>query len=482
MPSERPDDEKDNSLVSVGRKGAVWLKNLLVSAGEQGDAMHKSELPTKLKKLMRRATLFRSRRASAGRAPVQTLPREVVLEILISLPDLRSLLNAMVIHPVAPRLYQSYHSHVFSSVISNTMAGEIQQLVSAVLYARLHRPETVEEVHTFLCFHFNENKVPLPKTLPDMWRNTQDLADISTAIEYFTHQFDGCNLENPATGLSGPFEMSHDEAHRVRRAFWRYQLYCECFFNEEGVTSLDDVEGRLPQQHMFLTKFLPWEIEELHCVYDFLYDLFEAAVQNHGPLDGPEWRARNPPRILRSWSSLRWTSTREIWTVYHLSCGLPYLSNVIQQSKESKRAKLLTNKSTFYFLPTAMYSLLEPTQLCEHFLGRRTLFRRLMVEQRHPRVYAPLERYGRTYPDFHYPSETTTFWSDTPNTNLPNAAWSSYIRQLPTSTTSGRPGLCHILRPGFRRARMWGFCMWDHQRLMRWGVLNWESAWTYYLV
>lgn len=61
-----------------------------------------------------------------------------------------------------------------------------------------------------------------------------------------------------------PMEFSLDERDRLKRAFYQFELFCK--LHREFASDSE------PQFRQFLSKFTPWEKEQIASVYEYLFD------------------------------------------------------------------------------------------------------------------------------------------------------------------------------------------------------------------
>lgn len=69
--------------------------------------------------------------------------------------------------------------------------------------------------------------------------------------------------------------LSATEIRRIHRAFYRFELYYRIFAGSQWAAA--EWLGFTAPTVSFLSLYPPWEVEELHCVHDFLYRRFSVA-------------------------------------------------------------------------------------------------------------------------------------------------------------------------------------------------------------
>lgn len=69
--------------------------------------------------------------------------------------------------------------------------------------------------------------------------------------------------------------LSSTEIRRIHRALYRFELYYRIFAGSQWAAA--EWLGFPAPTVSFLSLYPPWEVEELHCVHDFLYRRFSVA-------------------------------------------------------------------------------------------------------------------------------------------------------------------------------------------------------------
>jgi hypothetical protein len=87
-------------------------------------------------------------------------------------------------------------------------------------------------------------------------------------------------LRLPATAISqGRLEMSETERARLQRAFFCFEMYSRCFPIRTGLSGFDHemVNTRFQLLH-FIVNVSAWQLEELACVYEYLWLRLEVRI------------------------------------------------------------------------------------------------------------------------------------------------------------------------------------------------------------
>lgn len=102
------------------------------------------------------------------------------------------------------------------------------------------------------------------------------LSNTHTVVEYFTRRFLGdifpLSGDLYGKGLSNAQRPSDDEVFRVRRAFYRFQLFCELIPREVGDLNPEQLpmDVRVKSEKRFFRGYSPWVNEQLACIHDYL--------------------------------------------------------------------------------------------------------------------------------------------------------------------------------------------------------------------
>lgn len=80
---------------------------------------------------------------------------------------------------------------------------------------------------------------------------------------------------NPATENLRPTPLSSSERTRIRRAFFRYELYCRIFPTTNTGPPYKSLIPSLAQFLLFIRRMCPWEVEELSCIHNYFASLVE---------------------------------------------------------------------------------------------------------------------------------------------------------------------------------------------------------------
>lgn len=205
------------------------------------------------------------------------LPNELVLYILLKMPDLVTLHNFLTAYPQARDLYRTCHKKILKIVINQLESLQIKKLVCTVINLR-NLPDLVyiEDFEEYLDLHLEgEDPALLIDDFFDSFSALRDVALITKDIQCFQKSFIDRRLRQPcSTSKSSKKEAppSQIELHRINRAFWRLQLLCELIRDRwsSGFLSASpyDIAGD------YVLGLTHWELEETECVYYHLREQY----------------------------------------------------------------------------------------------------------------------------------------------------------------------------------------------------------------
>lgn len=215
---------------------------------------------------------------------------------LSNAPNLSSLLDILTINPSLKVDFRQSYGTIISKVLKRSLHPEIQLAVCSVMILRevgmVGNNQVGALLHTNLSF---------PKMLEAQFKQLHLLIEDPVAalkaivatqeiVNYFTWTFERSLCRPPDNLVQsqgvGENKLSATELHRVQRALWRFQL-CSALYTSwmppspPSYTLSSKVyenrwashDGHVKRLMDFLEGFNPWEIEELHCIYDHLENM-----------------------------------------------------------------------------------------------------------------------------------------------------------------------------------------------------------------
>ena len=202
----------------------------------------------------------------SSREPVSwtSLPLEILQAILSFSCDSITLRDAVLSTPFFYRAYSAAPKLVLRNVVRNELSEGVIPDAVAVVQASCIPPQDDTLKQAFLeRLRRGPPWTPEPLSLIESVK----FSSINRSVRYFADDFSSTLVANPITGIldENPAPLTRTERDRIERAFFRYQLYCTLFPDQE---SRPDPS---PQRRLFLDKFAAWENEQLACIYDYLW-------------------------------------------------------------------------------------------------------------------------------------------------------------------------------------------------------------------
>ncbi|KAK0511012.1 hypothetical protein JMJ35_006564 [Cladonia borealis] len=334
------------------------------------------------------------------------------------MPDLVTLHNFITAYPQSRDLYQRCYKKILKTVLHQSKSLQIQKMVCTVISIR-NRPDLsdIEDFGKYFDSHLEHEDSPLViDDVTDSLVALRDIALITQDIDYFQKSFIDRRLRQPCeTSNSSKKEAppSQTELHRINRGFWRLQLVCE-IFRAQSRSLGDDINYLGAPANDIVESLTHWELEEMECTYYHVREQYSLLVSD-----------------THTNSALR--------TGIPISCQPP----IIQ--------RLLINMGHDRESPTP---------------------RELEVDDQTPWQYGELYTAFMVAREVPWGRHIQTVWPDKQEANTPNEGWSCYSRFCEYIRYSYEPG------QGFPRNgpivcfHNWGYCIWDKERLTKWGVLG----------
>lgn len=234
-------------------------------------------------------------------SPFETLPSEIVTNILAALPSPRTVHSLIRASPRICKIFLLSKESILSSTLYNAIPSKLRPDVLRV--HELHQLRPLLRVYTraaqneqYAVFEKllvgNEQAIlgelPLLPILP--------LVRTWCTLEYFVEDFANCTLDPiprhseafvaPSTTVlqkpSGYNGLSDVELSRLRNAFVRFELFCSLMAystqKERSVHSTSAHQGRI--NNLFLSTLETWQMEELTCIFNHLYSRIETLFDN----------------------------------------------------------------------------------------------------------------------------------------------------------------------------------------------------------
>lgn len=206
---------------------------------------------------------------------------------LSSLPlELRQAILSHVENPVAleaavtagkcleEALQASGGSIIIAKVLQRVIPQPLIPEAVAILHAREAQDRDNDALVEFLDEYFDSLRDDRPN---HCWTLSEALAAnaLQQSVQQFTDDFVAQALSrHPVTDVavqpSNVDPPGERELQRIQRAFYRFELYCNLL--HRGPKKRTTRLHQLGQAGLVLSRFSPWENEQLGCVYGFLYN------------------------------------------------------------------------------------------------------------------------------------------------------------------------------------------------------------------
>lgn len=217
------------------------------------------------------------------------LPLHVVSLILARLDDIQALGSAILTHPLLYAAYKDAANTVLKSILQNQIPQRLMPFVLTTYESRdadchncgevnalvrwVNNPFLLEE-QSFYFPHFKRTIDPEKDISPVV---AADLSKTHTIVQHFCDRFisDVLPLATEPYGVGIPrsslAEASSREVHRVQKALYRFQTYCNLRYRQASDMKPETWEHSRNQAiGRVLRVFSPWVNEQLACIHDYL--------------------------------------------------------------------------------------------------------------------------------------------------------------------------------------------------------------------
>ena len=206
-------------------------------------------------------------------SPFLNLAPELKQAIFPALPDVNTLKSLILTCSAFYHTFRDAESLIIKSILHNQIGS---QLLFDALILLEHRMLGIYNAETVAHFFdtYAERALTL-KSCHRRWRlrHAVAISSLHDTIESLSQDFARSALAtNPVTGLDepSPTPLSALESDRIKRAFYRYELFCRIFHGNERFR-LHRIESTSLHNNFF-GMCEPWENEQLRCVRDYLFD------------------------------------------------------------------------------------------------------------------------------------------------------------------------------------------------------------------
>ncbi|KAI9747496.1 MAG: hypothetical protein M1815_004148, partial [Lichina confinis] len=202
--------------------------------------------------------------------PIESLPLELRQMILASLDSYDSVRTAIASSPFFYRAFLRAEHSILSEILRREIDSEIfPDAIIALQVSKIDLRDT-EEILEMLASWYSHRAVPIPRcTLADT-----TCSKLHAAVVFFADAFVSSTLcKHPVTGdpETSPRPPTATEWTRIQRAFYRFELYSVLFRRPVYNGSQYDIYGAVQKREMFFRRYSACEIEQLACVYEYLF-------------------------------------------------------------------------------------------------------------------------------------------------------------------------------------------------------------------
>jgi len=225
-----------------------------------------------------------------ARAPqlslIESLPIEIVREILSAIPDFTSLRKAVLSFPVFYNSYINVQLEINRKALINQLGDVFPEAVAAYESSVLKigmrtEPLRTNMVYSFVQLRYSSREVPLLRTSPSVtfsWGDGVRIEKFYNIVDELAQRFVNEALASFPLDRS-ELPVTIQEMNRIRRSIYHFEVYCNLFKDLRTkalywhrLRPVDPETQEMARQKMFLHNcFAPWEIEQIGCIHDFLY-------------------------------------------------------------------------------------------------------------------------------------------------------------------------------------------------------------------
>jgi hypothetical protein len=208
------------------------------------------------------------------------MPVHLLSMVLSDLDGMQTLGSAILSHSSFYAAYKEQSRNIITRIVQNQIPLDLIPYAIAVYKATQVDHRNLKEVKLLLIRHFSDEAL-LPRSMLQPEHLEPAVAHLlsktHSAVERFSHDFvdDTLPLTRDQPGLYRPNhnQASPSEVFRIRRALYRFQLYCNLSFRDERDLRRDKEQRETLfhyQQRFLFGLFSPWVNEQLACIHDYL--------------------------------------------------------------------------------------------------------------------------------------------------------------------------------------------------------------------
>lgn len=192
---------------------------------------------------------------------LENLPLELIQGILAEIPDIQSLVCAVL---TGPRLYLAFkliETQITEKILLQQIHPELlHDALAADVSSRKEGPWTEDQALDFIAQYVARDQWPFHSSL--RWKHSQALrlARLYDHVNFFL-------VDLTSKVLTGKQDLSRNERNRISRNLYRFQTYCHLFGDRNSPPFDSDVS----QQRKYFARFAPWE-------NDYLFEILDSGM------------------------------------------------------------------------------------------------------------------------------------------------------------------------------------------------------------
>ena len=156
------------------------------------------------------------------------------------------------------------------------MSYELQTTVGTRISIQESAPLQHDQLSSVLEPNFDrlQGLSRLPRKFKDATVTLHRLSRTITAVSFFTRLYVGMYLRHEGRLEIAVKSPDKPRLHRLQRALWQFEVGCVLVSAWKPTDDIEAIQSGsdhcLSFLKTFLARFLPWEIQEILCTYDFL--------------------------------------------------------------------------------------------------------------------------------------------------------------------------------------------------------------------
>ncbi|KAL4804380.1 hypothetical protein BDV18DRAFT_162143 [Aspergillus unguis] len=210
---------------------------------------------------------------------LESLPRDILILILSSLPDRKTLKHTIHASPSSHRAYLASQRAILKSILVNYHDGLVEMSDAITAVRSQDKPLTDADKYEDIVELLDGRK----REIRDCPANATEIVRLLRLHEvgmWFLKDFE-VNMSCPHWMSKAdwfklkPLRLSRDERVRFFRAFHRLEIWTNIFGNldivDEHDYDADTSEGLYQMVDLFFLTIPPWETEEIACFWNILH-------------------------------------------------------------------------------------------------------------------------------------------------------------------------------------------------------------------